>query len=78
MGNVNRLIFVSFLAVALAAAEHWSGTSSSITVDVRAAAAIEQPGLSSAGEASHGERAHAVGAHVAQRHRFDGFVEAGH
>jgi len=50
MGNVNRLICVSFLAVALAAAEHWSGTSSSVTVDARAAAAIEaqrQPGLSS-------------------------------
>jgi hypothetical protein len=24
------------------------------------------------------ERAHAIGAHVAERHRFDGFVEAGH
>jgi hypothetical protein len=34
--------------------------------------------LGVAGEARHGKRPHAVGPHVAQRHRFDGFVEARH
>jgi len=49
MDNKNRFICISILAIALAAAQHWFGTSLSTSVSSRAAMAVEaqlQPSLS--------------------------------